>query len=53
MPSTLCLTYMYSFKYIVMIRKSGHVCSGSLFPGLLNTPISPDTEIGSHTFSPD
>ena len=42
----------------VMIRLSGHVCSRSIFPDkqvfrITESPISPDMQIGSHTFCPD
>ena len=42
----------------VMIRLSGHVCSRKIFPEyrvlwITESPISPDVEIGSHTFCPD
>ena len=44
--------------YTVMIRLSGHACSRLIFPDqrvfrIIESPISLDMEIGSHTFCPD
>ena len=52
-PSIFCIKYC-----TVIIRLSGHVCSQSIFPDkrifwITESPISPDLEIGSHSFCPD